>query len=94
MKLAVNKPLSRHLANKISKWQHSLSENRIKCRSNDTKSLKVYEICRDNVKDDSGKKIQMPNGEFKLEKLPHHDAGVDWPGIHIDGFQWVEDDAN
>lgn len=44
------------LENKISKWQHSLSENRIKCRSNDTKSLKVYEICRDNVKDDSGKK--------------------------------------
>ena len=44
------------LENKISKWKHRLSENRIKCRTNDTKSLKVYEICRDHVVDDSGKK--------------------------------------
>jgi len=44
------------LENKISKWEHRLSENRIKCRTNDTKSLKVYEICRDNVVDDTGKK--------------------------------------
>jgi DNA (cytosine-5)-methyltransferase 1 len=54
---------------------------------NDIITLMTY------VKDDSGKKIRMQNGEFKLERLPHHDQGVDWPQIPIDGFQWISDDS-
>tara|TARA_B100000795_G_scaffold268961_1_gene257045 strand:- start:1374 stop:1958 length:585 start_codon:yes stop_codon:yes gene_type:complete len=39
--------------NKSNRWQHRMAPGKnLKCRTGDVKNLKVYEICKDNVKVD------------------------------------------
>ena len=73
------------IENKEAKWQNRLSKNRIKCftakgttssnpKTYDTKVLKVYEICRDQVK------IGTPS-KFRPKCDHHHEDA--WNPIYI-----------
>ena len=53
--------------NKMEKWNHRLSPKRIKCRgSNDIKQLKVFEICKDGVREDG--KVR-PNCDYRNDDI-------------------------